>query len=292
MIRTCCLSKRWINLWTLLPYIILLNGDNNDDDDEYRHVFFSLVDKAITQSRHLKLKKFQLSTSYDCRFESQVNNWIHYAISCNVKDLDLSLWDYARIVLDGLFFTNSQFTHLKLSCNFVNPTGAFGWNNLKSLSLSEVELNENLIQNILSGSPLLQTFKLIDCYGRLEELNITSESVQNFVISGDNRLGYKYKHCPPEHVYLNAPNILSLTIRGIYMWELYLTDVSSLVEANLDYINNDYNSISWSEDYEDDEEYIMLKHYMLQLNWCHPLSRLGVVPLCIEQVADDEFHYG
>ncbi|GKE04185.1 hypothetical protein Tco_1396203, partial [Tanacetum coccineum] len=91
-----------------------------------------------------------MRTYYSTSLEWQVNNWIRYAICCNVQDLNLSLtggWkSYVRIVLDELLFINSNFTHLKLSCRFVNPTGAFSWKNLKSLSLLNAELNEDLIQ--------------------------------------------------------------------------------------------------------------------------------------------------
>nr|GFA01344.1 F-box/LRR-repeat protein 25-like [Tanacetum cinerariifolium] len=78
-------------------------------------------------------------------FASQVNNTIEYAINCKVQYLNLSLWGcfgYILIVLDELLLINSYFTHLNLSCNFVNPTGAFSWKILQSLSLSKVNLNE------------------------------------------------------------------------------------------------------------------------------------------------------
>ena len=91
---------------------------------------------------------------------------------------------HAAIVLDELLFICSHITHLELACALVNPTGAFSWKNLNSLSLSTMDLNNHMVQNILSGSPLLETFKLNEYYG-FSEFNFTSKSVKKFVISGE-----------------------------------------------------------------------------------------------------------
>nr|KAJ0196581.1 hypothetical protein LSAT_V11C700352300 [Lactuca sativa] len=122
-IRTGTLSKRWEHLWTLLPTLIFKqNGDYHD--------FVSFVDKTLTQRRLLKLKTFEVYTIYDARFESQVRNWIHQ-----------------------YFFTGSCFTDLKLSGCMFNPTGEINWKNLRSLCISDGNLHEDLIRNILFGSP-------------------------------------------------------------------------------------------------------------------------------------------
>ncbi|GKD82134.1 hypothetical protein Tco_1348973, partial [Tanacetum coccineum] len=60
---TTTISKRWKNLWTQLPHLIF-----SDEDD-------------ITDFR---------SADVDTHIS---NSWIHYAISRNVEDVDLWLWD-------------------------------------------------------------------------------------------------------------------------------------------------------------------------------------------------------
>ena len=63
-------------------------------------------------------------------------------------------------VLDQSLFYNSCLIRLKLGYCVFNPTGAISWKNLKSLCISYGKLDEDLIQNILSGSPVLETLEL------------------------------------------------------------------------------------------------------------------------------------
>ncbi|CAI9287459.1 unnamed protein product [Lactuca saligna] len=125
--------------------------------------FARLVEKTLTQCRQLKLKKFKLHSYYAIRFESQFNNWIRHAINCNVEELDLEFLYSdrdAEFRLDQSIFNNSCFTDLKLAGCMLNPSGAISWKNLKSLYISYLMLDEDLIVNILSGSPLLETLVL------------------------------------------------------------------------------------------------------------------------------------
>ncbi|GJX17743.1 F-box/LRR-repeat protein 25-like protein [Tanacetum coccineum] len=230
-IRTGTLSKRWQHLWLYVSNLIFI-------DTNYYQLnknFVSFVDKTLTQRCQSNLHKFQIHTSYVIQFEPQVN-WIRYAISCNVQHLDLSL---PKFVLDQYMFINSCFTHLKLKlrCCVINPTAAISWSKLASLSISEADLSEDLIQNILSGCPLLETLELKYCYG-FRRVDITSKSVQNFVFSGymDNEYEKGRIYGIDDVIEINAPYIVSLTIaNGLWLSKLLLVDVSCLVKAHLDY---------------------------------------------------------
>lgn len=246
-IRTSILSKRLINRWTYVINLIV-----KPDYDIYSlSNFFSFVDKTLTECRQLKLDKFSVNSLYGYQFESQVNNWIHYAISCNVQDFHLSLCNKSfrlTFVLDQFFFINSCFSHVSLSDCILNPTGEISWKNLKSLSISYGKLNEDLIENILFGSPLLEILKLVECYG-YRRLDITSKGVKNLVF-----YGYFDHHDLTNSVTIeiNTPNILPLTIQKVlFLSKLLLVDVSSLVEANLDCkIRGGF----WEEVSEEEEE--------------------------------------
>ncbi|KAL7593537.1 hypothetical protein Lser_V15G32375 [Lactuca serriola] len=275
-IRTSTLSKRWKHLWTSVPSLIF------DDENHPRLNFVSLVTKTLNQCRQQKLKKFVVSTGYDTRSESQVHNWIRYAVSCNVEELNLKVWNVEVIadefVLDQFFFINSCFTDLRLSGCILNPIGAISWKNLRSLWISEGNLDEDLIENILSGSPQLETLVFNECYG-YKRLDITSKSVKNLVFNG-------YYWVPPDDecddlshiIEINAPNILSLTIEGdLLLWKLLLVNVSSLIEANLDYTmlghheTTEYSLFGYHATTLKDEEE-MLEEFILNLSHVNELK--------------------
>lgn len=64
------------------------------------------------------------------------------------NDLDLSLLANSapQTVFDESLFINPSITHLKVACFFVKPT-TISWKNLKSLCLSIVDLNDDVIKN-------------------------------------------------------------------------------------------------------------------------------------------------
>nr|XP_043629431.1 putative F-box protein At1g49610 [Erigeron canadensis] len=181
--------------------------------------FYSSVDKTLAQCQCKNLTKFSLRANYDSRFQSRVDNWIHFATTSKVQQLHLELnfrEDADRFVFgDDSFFINPHFTHLHLEHCFFNPVGPINWNNLTHLTISDVSLDHGLIENILSGSPLLDTLKLYYCYG-YSWLNITSKSVKNLVLHGyhdpDDIINYL-----DDVIGINAPYISSLEIVGTFL---------------------------------------------------------------------------
>ncbi|GJV82290.1 hypothetical protein Tco_1522188 [Tanacetum coccineum] len=96
-------------------------------------------------------------------FKSRANSWIRYAISRNVEDVDLWLRDVGVgqdfTFEDELFFKTSCITRMTLSyCRFNPPNGAISWERLECFCLFYVTLDEDMIENILSGSPCLESF--------------------------------------------------------------------------------------------------------------------------------------
>nr|GEW43662.1 hypothetical protein [Tanacetum cinerariifolium] len=251
-IRTGTLSKRWQHLWPQIHNLIFsLDMSIWDWNDQRLSDFVSFVDKTLTQCRQSNLTKFKLFVSYDTQFQSHVNNWIRYAFSCNVQDLDLSILNKfleVEFVLDQFFFINSSFTRLKLDDCVFNPSGAISWSNLNRLFISKGKLDDGLIKNILSGSPLLGTLELYHCYG-FGRIDITSKSVKKLVIGGysDPEDELDLAHI----VEINAPHIMSLQIiLDFSLWKLVLLNVSSLVETELDYWKGGHYEITrkdWEE---------------------------------------------
>ncbi|GJY58926.1 retrotransposon protein, putative, ty1-copia subclass [Tanacetum coccineum] len=123
------------------------------------------------------------------------------------------------------------------------------WKNLRSLSIAYGCLDEDLFQNILSGSPLLETLVLEACYG-FELLDITNESVKNLVIFGFSK--------DIDSLLINAPYILSLIIKDDFsLMDILLLNMSSVIKVELDYSNKKiFHPTKMHEYHEMNEELI------------------------------------
>ncbi|GKB30517.1 ribonuclease H-like domain-containing protein [Tanacetum coccineum] len=241
---TATISKRWKNLWTSLPHLIFSDVDDVTETD--LHGYMSFIDNTLIQCpTNLNLKKFKLNINYSSwahsDFELRANSWISYAISRNVEDVDLRLWDVDLEAPfsydDEVFFNSVCFIRVKMTwCLFNPPNGAISWERLECLCLSLVTLDEDMIEKILSGSPSLESLELNACYG-YRRIDITSKSVRKLVFSEyTSPLVTDDEEAYIDCIRINAPYISSLTIeKGLLLRELVLLNVSSLVEADLDF---------------------------------------------------------
>ncbi|GKD20614.1 hypothetical protein Tco_1222317, partial [Tanacetum coccineum] len=153
---TAAISKRWKNLWTQLPHLIFSAEDDITDfgcHDTDLCDYISFIDNTLNQCpANLNLKKFKLDINYssvvNSEFKSRANSWIRYAISRNVEDVNLWLWDVGVgqefTYEDNMFFNNLCFTRVKLSlCRFNPPNGVISWERLKCLCLFRGTLDED-----------------------------------------------------------------------------------------------------------------------------------------------------
>ncbi|XP_071705427.1 uncharacterized protein [Rutidosis leptorrhynchoides] len=238
-IRTSTLSKRWIHLWTYTRNLIFQRDFGNDF---LASDFFPAVNKTLTQCCETKLYKFEMHCcrGYNNQFELHVKDCIRYAVTRNAEEIYLELFNdrlEAEFVSDEFFYINSSITKLTLKGCIFTHTGAICWENLKSLCIQRGIINEDLIENIQTGSPMLETLELENCSGYMR-LNITSKSIKNLIFSG--YLDVEDEENVFDIIEINAPNILSLTISGeLLLDKLVLLNVASLVNAHLDYSNDD-----------------------------------------------------
>nr|GEV47576.1 hypothetical protein [Tanacetum cinerariifolium] len=138
----------------------------------------------------------------------------------NVNDEDRILSAMALIYL--IFFTSSSFIHLKLvECYFDDYIDVICWKNLRTLTITFGRFDDDLFRRIIYGSPVLETLVLCSCYG-FEELDISNDSVENFVISGYSSEMDTFQ--------INAPHIESLTIKGDFdLKAILLLNMSSVI---------------------------------------------------------------
>ena len=122
-----------------------ITSDDDDDEFEYESEANDTIENcaptrlSLSQCRQLKLlKKFIVFTSYDIKFQSQLNNWILYAIRCNVKELNLDIWNNGfedEFMLDEIVFSGSCFTKLRVEGCMLDPVGEISWKSLRSLCI-------------------------------------------------------------------------------------------------------------------------------------------------------------
>lgn len=257
-IRTSVLSKRWRFLWTCVQSLFFYYRHCYDDGDKIRD-FVSFVTETLVLYNGSRLQKFWVDFDYESRFAHNVNAWIFRAISKGTEQIRLEfcsaegyLGENDRFVLPQILYNNSFFRELGFSLCILEPKEVVSWNSLKKLSIGYVNLSEDVIQNILSGSPVLESLELYDFYG-LDRLRVDNVNLKKLIMRGYWFFDYGFdaieEDCSGLKIW--APHVRSLEISGCFgRKNCWLVDVSSLVDVTLDCF-----FISCVDDCNDDYEW-------------------------------------
>uniref|UniRef100_A0A5B7A369 F-box domain-containing protein n=1 Tax=Davidia involucrata TaxID=16924 RepID=A0A5B7A369_DAVIN len=233
VVKTSALSKKWQYLWTSVHNLIFVSEDCLTPD-RMKWQFFAFVDKTLILCSCTKIKKFVVHFDY-YGSDADVDSWIRFASEKNVEDLDLNFYGSSDVYrLPQHLFSNSSLRKLKLSlCDF-EPSGVISWGSLKSLSLDNVDLSEDVIEKILSGCPLLEDLEL-STFSGFSRLNVTSPNLRTLKLIG--HLDFDFDDDAWLEIW--APNLRSLEISGCFYLKCRLVNVSSLVAANLSFWHSD-----------------------------------------------------
>lgn len=170
-----------------------------------------------------------------------------------------------------IFFRCFTFVHLRLTECCFKSLDVVCWKNLKSLNIVNSSFNEEVFKKILSGSPLLEKLLLSGC-DSFQMLDITNESVKNFVIYGDSM--------QIDTLQINAPYIKYLRIEGEFDFKkLLLLNVSSVIKAKLDYSNDTFFYYNGEVNEDDPINQELLKGLILSLTH---VKELKVGKSCLE----------
>ncbi|KAL6990969.1 hypothetical protein U1Q18_009089 [Sarracenia purpurea var. burkii] len=179
---------------------------------------------------------------YEPRFTSNLNLWTRFAGTNGTEELHLEL-DGLTDKLDGddcyvlpqLLFANSSFKELRFSfCSLVS-IGVVCWKSLKKLSIGYMKLSNDLIQNILVGSLVLEILELDHFYG-INCLHVSNVSVKKLILS---QIWSGMTEDLNSELEISTPNLQSLEILGCFE-EVHcrLVDVTFLVEVTLEFDND------------------------------------------------------
>nr|GEV39673.1 hypothetical protein [Tanacetum cinerariifolium] len=275
-IRTGTLSKRWQHLWNQVPNLIIYTHAHIRpwyDTWSYSTLCnVSSVTKAELDYYKTVLVDISVETLDEVNEEMLKGHLFSLGHAKEIKIGKLCLEALAGLKAEDQGATEMMKGEISPITSEEDRINAVfvRWENVMTLHIEDAELDQDLIKNIFSGSPRLETLMLDSCYG-FELLDITNKSVKNLVFSEYDAI---YMHS----VEINAPYILSLKIQGYLPLEkLLLRNVSSIIKAELDYYKTVLDDISLEKLDEVNEE--MLKGHLFSLGHA---KEVKIGRLCLE----------
>ncbi|XP_050290561.1 F-box protein At5g03100-like [Quercus robur] len=305
-IKTGVLSKRWAYLWTSVPSLSFELEDYHSDgyyskrfDDFTSAVdrmddFISAVDHTLLLHTASKLTSFSVRFKYRTNLKAHLDLWVLFATTATVNQLSLDLF-LRHIDLEGYqlpqhLYANEFVSKFNFSYCKIFPNGLLHWSSLKHLCIGQSALCDDVIREVLMGSPRLESLELHDCWDFIR-LDIVSESLRKLVIDSYviDMLEGDVRELELEIV---APKIHFLEILGNFeKIKCRIKDVSALVEAKLDfdmrkshtyYFEDDYHAEYIKKYYEEEEGYKEYQDIVRDvLDSVHHVKKLTIGNWCL-----------
>ncbi|KAL3653040.1 hypothetical protein CASFOL_002721 [Castilleja foliolosa] len=176
------LSKRWKFLWTELPELIFV--DLNQEIEKI-HEFVAVVNKALLTRSRIHLRKFDVCFRYyGGSVSSDVDSWVDFAVKNKVEEVCLYLNSMAEDELYELpetMYSNSSLTRFSVRGCLMDTLTKIEWQSLTRLEIEDTEVLQHVIENILSGCPVLHTMDLDECWG-FSCLDIKSQNLKELKV--------------------------------------------------------------------------------------------------------------
>lgn len=187
--RTSILSKRWNQLKASFPIFdfdqlnflvtprfltpqILKKRRDNKEFREGLEKFIKFVDATLHQFSKLKfcMQKLRISVSLlDVEGSTPLfDEWIELAVENGVKELDFTVFldENTEYTLPETIFSATLLTSLRLfGCKLEQPSDAISFHFLKQITLRNVFINDQLVQSLICGCPLLEDLFFCSCFG-------------------------------------------------------------------------------------------------------------------------------
>ncbi|KAL3653054.1 hypothetical protein CASFOL_002735 [Castilleja foliolosa] len=228
---TSVLSKRWEFLWTELPRLEF--KENSEEPDKIRE-FVAMVNRSLLIRIGTHLEKFYVNFRYDKSFASDVDSCLDFVLKNKVKEVCLGLRFVSGDELYGLpetMYSNSSLTWFSVSACDMDTLTKIEWRSLTRLEIKDSRLTQHVIENILSGCPVLHTMDLVECLG-FSCLDIKSQNLYELKIHDhdEDKVGPLLE--------ISAPYVQTLDISfNPEERKLVLNNIKSLVTAKINFLN-------------------------------------------------------
>uniref|UniRef100_A0A1S4DDH7 F-box/FBD/LRR-repeat protein At2g26030-like n=1 Tax=Nicotiana tabacum TaxID=4097 RepID=A0A1S4DDH7_TOBAC len=164
------LSKTWLQAWLTLPYLKFIVVSRKE---------INIVDKIMERYSDYKIPivKFEFSNFsgyYYREVFSLIDKWHEIALRHGVKDLLYRGTSSYPLPISTILAAKSLRELILTRCNLMGISSCgvvTNCNSLRKLSLSNVSLDKNMLQTLLTSCPLIVAFILDFCSG-LEKIEL------------------------------------------------------------------------------------------------------------------------
>ncbi|ESQ44188.1 hypothetical protein EUTSA_v10005926mg [Eutrema salsugineum] len=294
---TPVLSKRWLNLWKLVPNldiddsVFLHPEEGKGERDGIRQSFVDFVDRVLAMQGDSPIKNFSLKC-ITCVHPDIVNRWIRNVLRRGVSDLDLFIdfsWEdieETSYYLPEEMFLSGTLVKLKLrserSVDWWHEDMGSSLPMLKSLDIDSEMIFCDDIEKFLPSFPW-----------RNFDVTVSSASLRKLSLHGTGCEGLKPWQNPKSFSF-DTPSLLYLNYSEFVAEDYPLVNMEKLLEARINLMVSDDQikrvrapDSDWLEDDEDDEDGegdVVQKfgNVVKLMNGIHHVQRLQLPPDTLE----------
>ncbi|KAL1829854.1 hypothetical protein ACET3Z_008266 [Daucus carota] len=209
-VKASILSTKWRYQWTAMTLLVCDEiPDGSLDDQKAAEIRLANFVTQFLLLHDGPIHKFKVTTSY-LRMSTDIDQWLRVISRKDIEELSLGgNWICINsIPTPSHLFSCQGLTRLKLCKFVVKPPLKFqGFPCLKYLNLIHCTVSREVIENLISGCPLLEEFK----FRNMDELvlSVRAPNMKHLILDGNFR-----------DVYLEyIPILVSLSIIFFKTWE-------------------------------------------------------------------------
>ncbi|KAJ4805022.1 hypothetical protein LUZ62_017588 [Rhynchospora pubera] len=262
--RTCILSKRWRNLWTIVPSLCFDSRDWDGDLEKFAAFVSKFLHKrdgaTDTHIFRILCHGMYINDNLDPIY-SEATKWVTYAVEDHPRILELSFSGCCSLHIPDCLFTCKTLENLKLKMRGWDllelKSSAVYLPRLTNLNLNRINFNVDNFDEFLSRCPILKDLSMEYC-----ALNMPKFSCHSV-----KRLQIHYPRTSDETLSISAPCVENLVFNGDMDSRIILKDMPMVTQAIIT-----VHSFVKREEYN-----------------CHLLSRLnGINSLDISSICSKE----